>query len=516
MDLKQIFPRRKSPSLQKALQFILYGICDGGFDTGSRLPPVSSLCKQADVSPVTMWKAIDLLKKKKILIGEKGHCPRIGSVSQQDLKPADPVAEPAGKLPKRAWHEIRERLLRDILTGSFPQASRLPSVKELLNRYDTSYRTLQHAISELCAEGFIRSSKRGYAVRELKAGGSSVGITVFGWGNEKGELDLGNLGREIIRQIESACIQANIHLDLVSMHFDEPSNSLRFISVYSGKDYVLRESAQTMGYAILMIRDDKRIRNLLMPLALHKKPICVLDFMGGWKIREGLNVMAPITILSAASSIVASNTVARYLSGLGHARIAYLSPFHATSWSRARFDHLQDVFSHAGAEKRLYGYTLDNYFRDFIPQKWRKLMTEPPSGHSYSRFIDMSAQETKMRSATLRVIQKRMEPLLDKALLNKEITAWIGSNDDTALIALDFLKTKSVDVPGKISVVGFDNSYSALSNNLTSYSFNYPSAVYTMISSIVHPRIRSSRKRDIVTEIEGAMIVRGTAGRSSI
>jgi hypothetical protein len=73
-----------------------------------------------------------------------------------------------------------------------------------------------------------------------------------------------------------------------------------------------------------------------------------------------------------------------------------------------------------------------------------------------------------------------LQPLLESALADPGITAWVTANDFTATLALTFIKSKGVRVPADLSLISFDDSTQAVRNNFSSYNFN-PTALATFI-----------------------------------
>jgi DNA-binding LacI/PurR family transcriptional regulator len=103
-------------------------------------------------------------------------------------------------------------------------------------------------------------------------------------------------------------------------------------------------------------------------------------------------------------------------------------------------------------------------------------------------------------------------PLIERAVSDKEITAWVCANDDVARICLERLAQKGIAVPKGIAVVGFEDSPEALSLQLSSYNFNTAATVNAMLSHVLNPFLSSrARKSHAFVEIEGSLVCRQTA-----
>jgi DNA-binding LacI/PurR family transcriptional regulator len=111
-------------------------------------------------------------------------------------------------------------------------------------------------------------------------------------------------------------------------------------------------------------------------------------------------------------------------------------------------------------------------------------------------------------------ISQELEPHLERALKEHRSTAWIGANDITALVCLDFLHKKSISVPRQISVTGFDDSSDAFMQQLTSYNFNGASAVEAMFRAILGPWRQAAGRKGGATAIDGFIAQRSTTGNA--
>jgi DNA-binding LacI/PurR family transcriptional regulator len=86
-------------------------------------------------------------------------------------------------------------------------------------------------------------------------------------------------------------------------------------------------------------------------------------------------------------------------------------------------------------------------------------------------------------------------PLLTEKLCRQAIeahgaTALVCANDRIALACLGYLKEHHLE--GETSVAGFDNTAEAVTNGLTSYSFNIEATVNAMVAHVLTPPSRTS------------------------
>lgn len=66
-----------------------------------------------------------------------------------------------------------------------------------------------------------------------------------------------------------------------------------------------------------------------------------------------------------------------------------------------------------------------------------------------------------------------------------DLTARVCYNDDVALAALGFARQRGIDVPVRVSIVGFDKTFSASITTLTSYDFGCRRAVRALVNHLV-------------------------------
>jgi DNA-binding LacI/PurR family transcriptional regulator len=105
-----------------------------------------------------------------------------------------------------------------------------------------------------------------------------------------------------------------------------------------------------------------------------------------------------------------------------------------------------------------------------------------------------------------------------EALADRGITAWVGYNDEIALLALDFLQSHRVPVPRHISVVGFDDTLEGFGRGLTSYSFNVEGIVSQTLEHFLAPvsSRRAGRSPSEVITVPGTMVERVTCARRTV
>jgi DNA-binding LacI/PurR family transcriptional regulator len=230
------------------------------------------------------------------------------------------------------------------------------------------------------------------------------------------------------------------------------------------------------------------------------------------------------------SARAAGRAVAHRMLSLGHRTIAFLSVFHKDNWSIRRLQGIREVYDKAGLKDRVTTIDLGfpgNYslfesvlaIIDFPKDKIVKLFgVDLPEELVKDLLI---ACEAARKSGTLPAIDRRviakirsdfemligcvdgnlnpgvlartrdllvvsswnlvlekgLEPRFARLLENSDATAWIASDDVTAMAAVRNLNTWKVAIPGRLSIASFDNSPDSFEQGLTSYDFNIPGVV---------------------------------------
>jgi hypothetical protein len=111
------------------------------------------------------------------------------------------------------------------------------------------------------------------------------------------------------------------------------------------------------------------------------------------------------------------------------------------------------------------------------------------------------------------IIRMVMTPLFEKAINDYDITAWVAAYDEIGYLAIRFLESHAIEIPGQISVIGFDDLPESQVEHLTSYNFNFESASYRILSFLLNPPSFATPGSVIEYDIEGLVIERMTTNR---
>jgi hypothetical protein len=120
-------------------------------------------------------------------------------------------------------------------------------------------------------------------------------------------------------------------------------------------------------------------------------------------------------------------------------------------------------------------------------------------------------QAAILHAANDRALELFLSRFLDATAKSSDATAWVCSEDKTALAAISRLRALGKKVPADISVVGFDNWRDAHEHQLSTYDFNMPGMVQQALLMIADPR--TLRSKPVISDVDGYVVERRTTKR---
>jgi DNA-binding transcriptional regulator YhcF (GntR family) len=495
--------------IQQAMDFIRRAIADHRFPQGSTLPPIRRLTALAGVSYVTMWKAVSILGQQGVLTVVRGQLVKVagGLVDESDNPTAVPDARryAAGQ----AWHRLRDQIERDVLNGAFAPGYRLPLSKQLTTRYRASHPTIAKALRELQRTGILSASGRGFSVPHVSASGGRITVCFLTHREYLDRLFAGNpAGHNYLPIVEIEASRRGLRVVIEEcLYKNDQLVPLRRAAAFPAANDFL-------GY-VYILNSPTGSERIMRMLGKSGKPVSVLEEYGKWPY-AGLTGNSPLfKIFPVGSRAAPGSAVARFLIGLGHRRIAYLSADHHARWSTERLEGLRDGFARAGYHDAVRPYTIDI---DIWGIEAARMETgRGPAAGAQSQPI--GAEEDR-RSRLLAIAYKDADSkrrhllaLFKEALSDKGITAWVAANDNVAILASDFLHRAGVDVPRRTSLISFDNTVQALAYQISSYDLNLPAIVGAALSHIVEFSAGARRNGPLCVEIDGLTIDRMSVGK---
>ena len=505
---------------QRALHCLKRHIDSDDFPIGSRLPALIMLARQASVSLVTMWKAAGRLKSEGVLQSAG----RKGTIIVRKTAIISSLGAAPGAQQTFVWQNITTRIESDLLSGSLGRTGILPSAKQLRARYGVNPRTLRKSLRALAGAGVLVAYGRTFRLAAHPAPSHSGEVLVFIYGEHE-ELSLKHLDAGLLRAIESFCHQSGLRPTFV--RYWRNGASISYVNYRTHAPWT-GPAGMLLGCLWLVLFDHEVLEECCRRLLGLSCPVAVLDDTGKKEYPPFFREHQRVKFFTGVGKGAAGEAIGRLLIILGHRRCAYISTHFAEGWSISNHTGLARAYEKIGAAGAVQRFVVDapgtgirlsdvHDFSRIITQTHERAIIPPGMSQSdlrvhYARTISPVAGH----SMYLWRIACDMKPLMQRALRDRAITAWVCGDDEEAVAALDFLKRKSIEVPQRISVAGFNSSLDALKNNLTSYGDNYEAIIHAMIDFVVRPNVLGSARRKKTIMIDGFLVERGTTGPARI
>ncbi|MBD3347562.1 MAG: GntR family transcriptional regulator [Chitinivibrionales bacterium] len=473
--------------ITRAIRYCISTIRALGSIEGTVLPGFRSLAAQAEVAPVTMLKAAGFLREKGIIEGGQGKRYRIAAAAGKDLDRLESEVNSPDKSHKPLISSpsgrLAQMIARDIDTGVYDGPGPLPPMKELAGRYGTTYYSLKKALSRLESEGRIIPFKSGYVVAAVQVAKSSASITFLIHGHEAaGGLMLPPLAQKFLSPLEAECARMRLDLKTTGFLVYRGKEKLEFWNAHQGA-IQFSDLHDSFGAIVFVTAADHSLHALLKMLPAVKMPVAFIDIAGEWNVPDSMAGNS-VAFFSYVAGQEPGRAAGEYLLRAGHKKIAFISPFHAASWSRLRLKGLQLLFNAQGG-------AVVSYVKDNPPDMTWHYEAEATATANYGNLY--KAYKSWAKASDSRIAQsldhlfsyelprrmlprllwrQKLDELFEQALADKPCTAWVAANDDVAVAAMDFLKKRGVKVPQRISILGFDDTFESLQHGVTSYNFD--------------------------------------------
>lgn len=514
MDSSSPSPSPSGPpsarSVARAFEYLKDLAADPSWRARGELPGVRVLAKLSGFSHFTLWKALRRASEAKLLIVEPGRKPRIRGALRQS---AIPIRD-AGL---RKWERLRLEIERDLLKGTYRPGEAIPSLKEMQGKYRVCYATLRKALRDL--ERMDRWPPRNPPGLARRARQHVVYLT---WGDESGNQHFGEpFDHEYLKALRSACERLN--LDLVVVVYVYQGKGLKLVVPPGTSSTFPKLCERAVGFLIRTAGPRDVCADLLPLLGALGKPIAVIDEIGSPSLPESARRNRLIKAFRPTISEASGEIMARHLLAMGHRHVAMISPFRDAIWSRTRLAGLAAALKRTDPDASATEYSLAMTYeqrhtvredRAFAILR-RSLLRTPDWKSPLPSLKGVVAQlETEFHLAARRErILEALEPHLEAALKRKDLSAWVAVDDDTALLILDFLGRRGLQVPRDISLVGFDDTPEGARRDLTSYNFEFERLNHYIVRYLLEPSRTDRVEAKGVQRPEGRVIVRGSLRR---
>lgn len=484
-----------------------------------RLPRLKDLCRAARVSPAVMERALESYRRRGDVYSRQGAGIFL-RLPDSGCKPDRAAGHPPVPSPP-AWRKTRDRLVADLINGHLPPGARLPGFKALCEQYGVSYRPLKAALDTLVTDGQLEYHRRHYRVPSLVTSGSSRMVVLIARGQRDGTVSLVSPWTgEMLHALQQQCSRANAVLKITQGYFE----TLERMYHPDLHDIMRSPARLEKVFGFVYITDAMElfpIERMLLDLCALGKPVAIIDDNG--YCDSFLHKLPPH--LAKAYTVTggqrAGYDVGRHLIARGHRSVAFFSHSPASQWSRCRLEGLVRAFDRYNIGDSVHAFGCDTRIdppeAGIVSELSNKCVYMLQDAINYS--FDHSTMHSALWQLHMNIVQflrrhvqaEKMATILEEALSNRDMTAWVAVNDTVAVICMDFLAARTVAVPERISIIGFDNSPEATFRNLTSYSYNVPALAHRIAMDLIYPPIKPQRApcRQPI-ETDGMIVQRGT------
>jgi len=433
---------------------------------GTRLPSVRALASHHGVSPLTMQRTLRNLASR----GKVHAIPRKGWF--WGTVPPDP---PPLSAPARArLEDVRDRLLEDLRRGVFHPHHPLPDPRSLGEIHGIGARRMAGLLSMLVDQGWLVRRGRHLHIATPVATPSHASVVVVSRCDRHGMLLLDS-------ERETDFLKSIRH----------QTRDLGLTPLFAGWHEDGREGR-------LLDRDGRELR----PEDVHGPVLGMI--VSTWLVQDPASMLhalrrvgAPISVWwehpaigfprPRTGSMVGFNLsfgasagweVGRHLRAFARGTVAFVSPFHASEWSRTRLEGLRRALDGSGI-----------HVEEHVDSRWESAW--------HMRQACGGVEEAE------HLLARILSDLLPGGTL-REHPIWVTANDHVALHLIELLRHHGLPRP---TIVSFDNTSSSEAWQFDSFEFHTDGMVRQMLHHILHPDAKLFRDGGL-HEMVGRMVAR--------
>ncbi|NLP02547.1 MAG: GntR family transcriptional regulator [Fibrobacter sp.] len=501
--------RKRSPVLQDAIAKIRT-LIEKSSDK-SVLPSIRSLAKYLDVSPVTVIRAVDVLKGEGLISSRwgRGHF-KAGekTASKNDVK----ILE-YGK-----YQKTLRKFKEDILKGTYKTYLPLPSINQLKATYNVSYPTIKKVLSTLLDEGILKLNGARYCFfTDRRKTNQRIVIVAFGLSRDMVKIET-ERERAFYRMLVSSAERFNVDIEIICYN-DYLENPRFFTPGDMPFDHYLKRSG--ICGIILSSYHMNNSAACLSQLLTYNIPVSAWiedSRILGTVERFGKHYKK-LTFFDSSYSTIPGNDVGRYLLEKGHRHIAFISPFHGSPWSQNRLKGLKKALS-SYPEASVYQFTVSEYSNDYFYLE--SVLEKDAFNHKYITdnienqlhdFLAPRISVIKYEHDTLlrdNAIFTNIKRAVDQINSDPSITAIVCVNDLVACLITDYWNYNQVPFSKRPAIIGFDNSFGSFQRQISSYEFNTQGEIQNMISHLLYPDNSLFSGNKPVIRLSGRVIERAS------
>jgi GntR family transcriptional regulator, arabinose operon transcriptional repressor len=377
---------------------------------------------------------------------------------------------------------VFKELEKLIIDGVYPEGSKIPTEKELMQCYHTSRITVSRAVRELESLAYVK---------RLKAKGTFVNSRAL-WDGPVVKNQTGNrpfisivfpapvskiaLNMEVFYGVELACREQGFGLSVTSLDLEEGNPGY---AIDKEKDLIGEVINSGALGAIILPYSSQSSPEMYNRMIIHAFPFVIID-------RKVFGVEAPYV---SSDNNAGFYTIVEHLISKGHRNIAFVSGNTYGSSSRSdRFSgYLRAMNNHRLPVKDEY------IIHHIVPFDYNRV------------FYDQTvAGNEQLKSSTISVLERLMN-------LPEPPTALAATNDYIALYTMNIAREMGIRIPEDLSITGFDNLpiCSLFSPRLTTVSQNF-SEMGRIAVRLLDKVIKNPQKKAEIIQLETKLILGAT------
>ena len=423
------------------------------FKEGDRLPSVRGVSGALSTSTCTVFRAYRKLADEGKVYGEHGNGFFWGK--KKAAPPEPPVHE-------HVTERLERLLLEDWKSGKVAPDAPLPSIKELCTQYATSVGSMRRTLEKLQTDGILSRRGRGrFFFRSAHLPKShSKEILLVMRANPTGDFYcLVDRELEFMQNVYEDAEKRNLRVRVLGYNEEQG----RFLD--SAGNEIAPESFRDYFGAIVSTMLIFNTNKLFAMFSHTRFPISVWWEHPLEKIPRALKKEKRFAFFNLAFGEFPGRAVGRFLREKGCAHVAYISPYHLSSWSIDRLNGLKksglDVFA-AVDDEHASPYDFRDKTREEFEQILARLIADIP-----------------------------------------QVDAWVLVNDEVGkALHRMFLRGELARPP---YVVSFDNTTDSYRIRLDSFRFNLDTLAEQAVFHIVSPGVTLYKKDDF-RELSGSVV----------
>lgn len=421
---------------------------------GDRLPSVRSLMKTYKVSSSTVQAALRVLEQSSKIcrIQGKGCFWAAEGVTNFYAKVAPPVAR------ESAYERLERQFNDDWNRGTLKVNEPLPLMKELSLRYNVSLAILRTFLGNKVQQGILTHSGRIYRfVRRTEASAQRpLSELIFvtrcnSWGGFTAESER---EMDLLRMVYKKAGADGYKLILLGIN----ENSGMLID-RSGKTRRLSDFQNAVGAVLSTLLVMEPLK-LLQMFAGVKFPVAIWWEQPPEAIPSKYLHKENWTFFNSTFGRTPGIEMGRYLMSAGIGQVAYISPYHNSSWSIDRLEGLKES-----------GLNVIECTDNEFASPW-----------DYKQIARSKVEKYSVESYARELLKAKVSELLRER--NYENVTIVCVNDEVAGVLMEMADEGSIRLQGKI--YGFDNSAESYLLRLPSYDFNTQALVDHMFYYIAN------------------------------